>query len=81
MTIENFESLLKSYVENTQGISDFAIDGNRTRYHMCGIEGQAVIVIGHNMNTHEEFCFKFIVADIQLWYVNKRFESLEVSCG
>ncbi|CAL9985516.1 hypothetical protein VPHK356_0091 [Vibrio phage K356] len=77
MVIEDFGTLIDSYVEGTQGIGEFR--ATEVRYHMCGIEGETVTVKGQNINTFEEFEFRFVKADIMLWYVNKRIELLGVS--
>ncbi|CAM0016061.1 hypothetical protein VPHK369_0090 [Vibrio phage K369] len=77
MIAENFEDLLKDYVEGTQDISDFHID--EVRYYMCGIEGQMVTVKGQNINTFEAFEFRVIVTNILMWYTNQCFENMRVS--
>ncbi|QZI90545.1 hypothetical protein MYOV003v1_p0221 [Vibrio phage 207E48.1] len=77
MIVKDTDSLIKLYVESTQGVSDFHTD--IVRYAMCDIEGQTVNVQGRNMNTYEEFEFKFVVADMMLWYANHCIEQLMVT--
>ncbi|AUR97792.1 hypothetical protein NVP1244A_090 [Vibrio phage 1.244.A._10N.261.54.C3] len=81
MIVEEFSELLELYIENTQRISEFRVDVNRTRYHMCGIEGQTVNVVGHNINTREEFEFRFVVSNVHIWYTNHCIEQLKVTAN